>query len=161
MTPDQFLVWFDDVVAPTESMIQMVDDSHLGWKLTEKSFTLGQLIAHLPISLQFNIRVLVEEEGLPTVREILVSNRRHISINADAAVRAFRRRRDVFRQTVERITPSDFQHRVIHTPQKGDLEVWRFCAFVLEHHIHHLMELHLSLKALGYAVNTRTLYVGR
>ena len=160
MTRTEYISWFDEVLAPTEPMILLVDESSLSWQLTDRSFTLGQLIAHIPMSLQFNARVLAQEAFLPSIREILVSNRRHVAMNADAATRAFRRTALLFREEVERVEESDFAVRRIQTPQKGEIPVWRFCTFVLEHHIHHLMELHLSLKVLGLSVNTRTLYVG-
>ncbi|MDH4069387.1 MAG: DinB family protein [Ignavibacteria bacterium] len=159
MTLQDYLVWFDEVVGPTEPMIRLVDEDHLGWQLTERSFTLGQLIAHIPIAIQFNARVLLQEGGLPSLREIMVSNRRHVSVNADASIRTLGRATGLFKGNLLKLGDEAFQAKTITTPQKGEIPVWRFSAFVLEHHIHHLMELHLSLKVLGEKVHTGTLYV--
>jgi hypothetical protein len=65
-----------------------------------------------------------------------------------------------FKNAVGLYSDETFQKKIILTPQIGNVPVWRFCAFVLEHHIHHLMELHLSLKILGVPVDTRSLYAG-
>lgn len=159
MTLQDYLRWFDEVVGPTEPMIRRVEEEQLGWQLTEGSFTLGQLIAHIPIALQFNARVLLQEGGLPTIREIMVSNRRHVAVNAEASIRTLHRATGLFKGNLLKLGEESFQSKIIATPQKGEIPVWRFAAFVLEHHIHHLMELHLSLKVLGEKVHTGTLYV--
>ncbi len=160
MTSDQYLVWFDEVVEPTENMMRMVEANFSDWKPTERSFSIGQLIAHLPLALRFNAMVLRQQEGLPTLREILIRNRRHPSATVDEAVSMFQEAMSEFKVSVRAYNNQEFQSKIIATPQKGSVPVWRFCAFVLEHHIHHLMELHLSLKILGIPVDTKTLYSG-
>jgi hypothetical protein len=160
MTISEYLGWFDEVLEPTEPMVRLVEASFLDWRPTERSFSVGQLIAHLPLALRFNAQVLRQEEGLPTIREILVRNRRHPAASVDEALSMLRQGIAEFKGAVEQMTDGEFQTKIISTPQKGSIPVWRFGAFVLEHHIHHLMELHLSLRILGIPVNTRTLYSG-
>ncbi len=160
MTIVGYLAWFDEVVAPTEPMIRLVEDRFLESKLTERSFTIGQLIAHLPRSLRFNTKVLQAKEGLPTMREILLSNRRHPSSTVEESVDLLKESILLFKAPVNELDDDQFQKKIISTPQMGNVVVWRFCVFVLEHHIHHMMELHLSLKVLGLPVNTKTLYAG-
>lgn len=162
MTVQQYLGWYDEVLAPTERMIRLVPPDKLGWKLTENSFTLGQLIDHLGKALWFNAKVLGGEEWpLKSMREILVSNRRHSEATIEGAVEAFEKSRQRFRDVVERLGDETFQTGEINTPQRGRHHVWRFAAFVVEHHIHHLMELHICLKVLGVKVHTGTLYSDR
>ncbi len=160
MTIAGYLTWFDEVVAPTEPMIRLVEDRFLESKLTERSFTIGQLIAHLPRSLRFNTKVLQAKEDLPTMREILLSNRRHPTSTVEESVDLLNKSILLFKEAVNELDDDQFQKKIISTPQMGNVVVWRFCVFVIEHQIHHMMELHLSLKVLGLPVNTKTLYAG-
>jgi len=78
----------------------------------------------------------------------------------EEAVADMRRATARFKEAVNALQENQFQHDELDTPQKGRVPYWRYCTFALEHHIHHLMELHLNLKVLGIAVNTKTLYAG-
>ena len=161
MTIAQYLTWFDEVVQPTEAIFKRVPADKLTWKLTERSFTLGQLLRHIPGSLGF-FAMVMNKDVLPynTLREILIANRNHESSTVEEAVPRFRELREQFKNAVEHLSEEQFQQEMLNTPQMGRVLYWRYCAFALEHHIHHLMELHLNLKVLGVAVNTRSLYVG-
>jgi hypothetical protein len=160
MTTSDYLSWFDDVVAPTGPMFRLVRPEIMGWKPTERSFTVGQLLAHIPGSLVFNARILTQPKDVPSLRQIFLSNRRHPTSTVDEAIGRLAEGTSLFHSEVGKINDRDFHLRIITTPQRGDIPVWRFCAFVLEHHIHHLMELHLALRILGLPVDTRTLYAG-
>lgn len=161
MTVQEYLVWFDDVVAPTEPMFRLVPAGKLDWKLTPTSFTPGQIMNHIPRSLSYMAKVIRKEE-LPfrSMREILVSNRRQESSTVDEAVLLFHSSLRDFTTTVGSLDDDQFQRELVDTPQKGPMLCWRYAAFAIEHHIHHLMELHLVLKALGVKVSTATLYRG-
>ncbi len=159
MTLQQYIEWFDEVTDPTERLIGLVPPDRIGWKLTEDSFSLGQLIGHLGISLRFNGTVLAgEEPPLKSMRAILVANRRQSEASVETALEEFRIAKDRFRGIMNRGGEEWFQKGKVDTPQFGRRSVWRFAVFVLEHHIHHLMELHLCLKVLGVRVHTGTLY---
>ena len=160
MNQSEYLGWFDEVIEPTEGMIRRVEDGFADWKLTERSFSIGQLMAHLPLAISFNARVLRQDAPLSSVREILIRNRRHPTASVEEALSMLGGAVGEFKDAVGKFTDAEFQSKIIPTPQKGNVPVWRFCAFVLEHHIHHLMELHLSLKILGIPVDTRSLYTG-
>ena len=160
MTSADYLIWFDEVVAPTEPMIRLVEPGFIDWKPTERSFAIGQLISHIPQALHFNAGVLQEKKGLPSLRGILTANRHQPSATVEESVALLRDGIRVFKEAVRTLEDRQFQTKVISTPQKGDITVCRFCLFVVEHHIHHLMELHLSLKILGFPVDTRSLYTG-
>jgi hypothetical protein len=158
----QYQQWFDEVVRPTAPMMQLIPPDSLEWKLTERSFTLGQLIDHIPKSLWYNTKVLRGEElPLKSMREIFVANRRQPSATVEAAVDSFSRHAGDFRQAVGELGDDRFLNGELDTPQLGRIPYWRFSAFVLEHHIHHLMELHLNLKVLGVGVHTGLLYAGK
>ena len=159
MTLPEYLIWFDEVVGPTEPMMRLIPEDRLDWRLTEKSFTLGQLIAHMNRSIWFNALVITGGD-LPAknIREILVGNRRQESMTVDEAVAQLETQCGSFKKALASLGEERFQKEMIETPQRGRMPTWRFAAFVLEHHIHHLMELHLCLKVLGIKVHTGTLY---
>ncbi len=161
MTKAQYLAWFDEVVGPTESIFHLVPEDKLDWKLTETSFSIGQLLKHIPVSLEFFAKVM-NNEPLPfrTMKEIMIANRHQESATVEEAVMEWQRATGKFREAVNTLREDQFQNDEFDTPQKGRTRYWRYCAFALEHHIHHLMELHLNLKVLGMHVNTKTLYVG-
>jgi len=159
MTAKQYVVWYDEVLAPTERIVRLVPSDKLGWKLTDNSFTLGQLIDHIGKAISFNAKILNGEEWpLKSIREILVSNRRHPESSVESAQQASDQAKEQLRNGVGRLGVERFQNGELDTPQLGRIPVWRFAAFVLEHHIHHLMELHIYLKVLGVKVHTGTLY---
>jgi uncharacterized damage-inducible protein DinB len=161
MTKAQYLSWFDEVLQPTEPTFRRVPSDKLEFRLTERGFTVGQLLSHIPASLRFFSIVLNNEEPpLKSMREILVANRRQGSATVEEGVRYLTSATHAFKQSVEKLTEDQFQNDLLDTPQKGRVHYWRYCAFAIEHHIHHLMELHLSLKVLGVDVNTQSLYVG-
>ncbi len=161
MTTQQYLSWFDEVASPTVPMFMLVPPDKLDWQLTPRSFMLGQLIDHIPKSLGFMGKVIAGDElPLKSMREILVSNRRQPSSTVDDAVRQFESVASKFRQQVLALGDERFQTGEIETPQFGKRPIWRYSAFIIEHHIHHLMELHMCLKVLGIPVNTGTLYRG-
>ncbi len=161
MTKDQYLSWFDEVVKPTEPMFRGVPSDKLDWKLTEKSFSIGQLLRHIPGSLAFFAMVMNNEE-LPykSLREIMVANRAHESSSVEVALRRLTDAVEKFKGVVSSLAEEQFQTGTLDTPQMGRVAYWRYCTFALEHHIHHVMELHLNLKTLGVGVNTKSLYVG-
>ncbi len=162
MTIQEYFSWFDDSVRTTEAMYHLVPGDKLGWKPTETSFTLGQLIEHMPKALWFNARVIASEEWpLKSMREILVTNRRHQTATVDEGLTHLVEWSTEFKQAVKNLGDEKFQHGDINTPQWGTLPIWRFAIFVLEHHLNHKMELHMYLRLLGAEVNTETLYVGK
>lgn len=161
MTKAQYISWFDEVVKPTEAIFSRVPADKLDWKLTEHSFALGQLLGHIPLSLGF-FAMVISREDLPytTMREIMVANRNQRSFTIEEAIARLNTSVVQFKSAVERLGEEQFQNEMLDTPQRGRMYYWRYCAFALEHHIHHLMELHLNLKVLGVDVNTKSLYVG-
>jgi len=161
MTKEQYLTWFDEVLQPTEPTFLRVPPEKLDFKLTERSFSIGQLVSHIPASLSFMAKVIRREE-LPqkSLRGILLSNRHQSSASVEEGVKRLKAATSEFKDAVGALTEDRFQYELLDTPQRGRVHYWRYCAFVLEHHIHHLMELHLCLKVLGVRVNTITLYAG-
>lgn len=160
MTIHEYFSWFDDVLQTTEGMYRLVPAEKLDWKPTENSFTLGQLIEHMPKAFWFNSKVIASEEWpLKSMREILVSNRRHsIANGVDEALEHLRTWSAGFKHAIQNLGEEKFQNADVTTPQWGTLPIWRFAVFVLEHHLNHKMELHMYLKVLGVKVNTGTLY---
>jgi len=161
MTLAQYQTWLTEVIAPTAPMFRLVPPESLGWQLTPASFTVGQILAHIPRSLSFNAVVLGGgEPPARSMREIFVANRRQPAAGVEEALGMLEEGVGAYRRAMEGIGEARFAGGMIDTPQLGSIPVWRFGLFVAEHHIHHLMELHLSLKALGVKVHTGTLYRG-
>jgi uncharacterized damage-inducible protein DinB len=161
MTTREYFSWFDDVLRATEAMYKLVPPDKLNWKPTESSFTIGQLIEHMPRALWFNAKVIASEEWpLKSMRAILVTNRRHPSAAVGEALEHLALWSKEFKQAVLNLGDEKFQRADVNTPQWGTLPIWRFAVFVLEHHLNHKMELHMCLRLLGVKVNSGTLYVG-
>jgi len=159
MTIQQYFSWFDDVIALTENTYRLVPAGKLDWKPTERSFTLGQLIEHMPRALSFNAKVIASEEWpLKSMREIFVANRHHPTATVEEALEHLETGAAAFKAAVMKIGDQRFQQEQVNTPQWGTLPIWRFAIFVLEHHLNHKMELHMSLRLLEVKVNTGTLY---
>lgn len=162
MTKTEYLSWFDQVVMPTEPTFRRVPTDKINFKLTDSSFSLGQLLAHIAGSLAFHAKVIRHDNDLPykSLREILVANRHHPSMSVDEAAAHLQHSATAYKSAVSLLRDDEFLSGELDTPQLGRVPTWRYCAFVIEHHIHHLMELHLTLKVLGVEVNTKTLYRG-
>ncbi len=161
MTIQQFFFWFDDILKPTEPMFRLVPGDKLDFKLTGTSFSVGQLLGHIPSALMFNAKIMAGDDWpVKSMREVLVINRRQSSIGTDEAILQLRQGIELFKNAVQSRGEEFFQEAMIKTPQWGEVKCWRFAMSVGEHHIRHLMELHLNLKVLGIPVDTRTLYRG-
>lgn len=159
VTIQHYLAWFDDAMQATKNLYALVPSEKLEWKPTERSFSLGQLIEHIPRSLWFNGKVIASENvPLKSLREILVANRRQQSAKVDEASLHLAECSEGFRRTIRNLGEERFQHADVSTPQWGILPIWRFAIFVLEHHLNHKMELHMYLRLLGVNVDTLTLY---
>ena len=159
MTVQEYLAWFDDTIQATKSLYAFVPSDKLDWRPTENSFSLGQLIEHIPRALWFNAKVIASEDvPLKSLREILVANRRQPGATVDEAVQHLVDYSSRFRQILMNLGEEKFKRSTVNTPQWGALPVWRFAIFTLEHHLNHKMELHMDLRLLGVKVNTLTLY---
>jgi hypothetical protein len=92
MTKAQYLSWFDEVVGPTESIFHLVPEDKLQWRLVKSSFNVGQILKHIPLSLEFFAKV-INNEPLPvrTMREIMIANRHQKSATVEEAVADMRR----------------------------------------------------------------------
>jgi hypothetical protein len=162
MTTREYFAWFDDSIRTTEALYQLVPSESLNWKPTANSFTIGQLIEHMPRALSFNSKIIASEDWpLKSMREILVANRHQESATVDAALQHPREQAVSFKNAVVNLGEALFQFGSVNTPQWGTLPIWRFAIFVLEHHLNHKMELHVDLRIVGVNVNTKSLYAGK
>jgi uncharacterized damage-inducible protein DinB len=161
MTKAEYLSWFDEVLQPREPTFRLIPDDKIDFRLTDHSFTLGQQLSHISGALAFFARVLRHEEvPYKSLREIMVANRRQPSVNVDDGIRYLRTGIAAMRRAIEELTDEQFAGAMLDTPQRGRTQYWRYCLFAMEHHIHHLMEVHICLRVLGVEVNTKSLYVG-
>lgn len=161
MTLADYRTWFTEVLAPTAPMFRLVPPDRLQFQLTGSSFTLGQLLSHIPLGLSFQAATL-RGEPLPvkSMREIFVANRRQPSAGVEEGLALLEQGAASWFGALEEGGEERWAGGIVETVQLGRVPVWRLALFVAEHHIHHLMELHISLKVLGVKVHTGTLYRG-
>lgn len=158
-TKEQYLQWFAGILVATENMFRLVPPDAVDRKVTPRSFSIGQLLHHIPRSLEFNAVVLRGDPPLAkSLRHILVANRRQPSVGAEEGLRLLERSGAEYLETVRSLDNGMIETGVVDTPQWGTISVWSFLFFIAEHHLNHKEELHINLKASGVDVHTGTLY---
>lgn len=159
MTVQNYLSYFDEMMQPTIPMFMLVPTDKVDWKPFERSFTVGQLMAHMAISLEVYGRGLAHGNwGLQSMREIFVRNRYTPSLAVDEAVALMQKNYEEFRKCIKSLSEDDFNLGEIDSPQLGRVPRWRLAMLAVEHHVNHRAELFMYLKILGVHVNTGTLY---
>ena len=162
MTVQNYLSYFDEMVAPTEALFRLVPDDKLQWKPTERSFTASQLMTHMAEALGVYAGGVSEGRwGFASMREIFVRNRRQPELSIEEAVELYRKNLALYKERVGRLTDGEFDHGEIDSPQLGRVPRWRAAMLAVEHHLNHKAELFMYLKFLGVPVNTGTLYADR
>ncbi len=162
MTVQQYLQSFGGLIKPTETLFRLVPHNHLDWKPTERSFTLGQQMAHLTLALEVYGRgITTGEWGVSSMRELFLMNRYTPPMNTEQAIRALYEKYGIFRQLLGSLTEDDFALGEVDTPQFGArVRRWRVAMLAYEHHVTHKAGLFMCLKMLGIDVNTGHLYRG-
>ena len=159
MTLQNYLQYFDEMFTPTVPLFRMVPADKIDWKPTERSFTTGQLMAHIAGALGVYGRGIARGEwGYASMREIFLRNRRTPSLKVEEAVAVLEKNHVEFNQLLRTLTEEEFHSGEIDTPQLGRVPRWRIAMLALEHHINHRAELFMYLKILGVEVNTGHLY---
>ena len=159
MTLQNYLQYFDEMFTPTVPLFRMVPADKIDWKPTERSFTTGQLMAHIAGALGVYGRGIARGEwGYASMREIFLRNRRTPSLKVEEAVAVLEKNHAEFNQLLRTLTEEEFDSGEIDTPQLGRVPRWRIAMLALEHHINHRAELFMYLKILGVEVNTGHLY---
>ncbi len=161
MTPLQFVSYAEQMLAPTIPMFQLVPPDKIDWKLTEGSFTCGQLMHHMGGSLRFNANGLRNNDwALPSLRHIFLANRREQSSTVEEAVQLYNETSKEFFDTFRTMPEEEFRNAIVNTPQFGPQEKWRYALFAVAHHLNHKTELFMYLKTMGIKVGSRELYGG-
>jgi len=159
MTLQNYLQYFDEMLTPSVPLFRMVPPDKIDWKPTERSFTTGQLMAHIAGALGVYGRGIARGEwGYASMREIFLRNRRTPSLKVEEAVAVLEKNHVEFNQLLRTLTEEEFDSGEIDTPQLGRVPRWRIAMLALEHHINHRAELFMYLKILGVEVNTGHLY---
>lgn len=162
MTLQQFLLYCDDMIRPTEPLFRCVPADKLDWKPTEKSFTLGQQMVHIAGSLEvYGNGIATGDWGFGSMRERFVKNRYTPSLNVEDAVAFLNKNYQIFKSRLSSLSEEEFNSGEIDTPQfGGKAPRWRVAMLAVEHHINHKAEFFMCLKIIGVDVNTGTLYRG-
>jgi uncharacterized damage-inducible protein DinB len=162
MTVQNYLTYFNEMVAPTEALFRMVPEDKLHWKPTEKSFTAAQLMTHMGEALQAYAGGIASGNwGFTSMRELFVRNRRTNELTVDDAVELLRVNLEEFRRAIGALTDEEFDRGEIDSPQLGRVPRWRAAMLAVEHHVNHKAELFMYLKSIGSQVNTGHLYSDR
>ncbi|MDD8017260.1 MAG: DinB family protein [Bacteroidota bacterium] len=159
MTVSQFLNYAQGTLAPTESLFLLVPSDKIGWKPTERSFTLGQLMHHMAAALQFNADGIGKNEwALPSMRHIFVANRKISTVNVDEALKLYHQSAKIFLDIFSSISDDEFQTGEVDSIQLGRVQKWRIALFAVDHHLRHMTELFMYLKVLGLNISSKELY---
>jgi uncharacterized damage-inducible protein DinB len=162
MTLLNYLSYFDELIQSTESLFRTVPPDKLDWKPTEKSFTIGQQMAHIVGAIEVYGRGLSAADwGFTSMRERFVQNRYTPSMSAEDAVTTLHKNAVDFRTRVGALTEEEFNSGEVDAPQFGKkMPRWRIAMLAVEHHNNHKTELFMYLKIIGMNVNTGHLYRG-
>lgn len=161
MTPQQFVEYAEQMLRPTEALFRLVPADRTEWKPTPESFTAGQLMLHMAQALRFNAQGLKTNEwALPSLRHILLANRRIETATVDRAVELYRENAEFLYDVFKTMPEEEFSRAQVDTPQFGPQEKWRYALFTVAHHLNHKAELFMYLKMMGMPAGSRELYGG-
>jgi uncharacterized damage-inducible protein DinB len=161
MTVQNYLSYFDEMMRPTIPMFRLVPDDKIDWKPSENSFTVGQLMAHMGISIEVYGKGLSSGDwGLVSMREIFIRNRHTPSLGVEESISLMEKNYAEFNRRMAALTEDEFDHGLVDSPQLGRVPRWRLAMLAVEHIVNHRAELFMYLKSLGVRVNTETLYKG-
>lgn len=159
MTVQNYLSYFDEMMEPTIPMFRLAPADKVDWKPMENAFTVGQLMAHMGISLEvYGGGLAGGNWGVQSMREIFVRNRHTPSLSVEEAVTMITKNYEEFRKSIGGLSEDDFNLGEVDSPQLGRVPRWRLAMLAVEHHVNHRAELFTYLKMLGVKVNTGTLY---
>jgi uncharacterized damage-inducible protein DinB len=162
MTVQNYLTYFNEMVAPTEALFRMVPEDKLHWKPTEKSFSAAQLMTHMGEALRAYAGGITSGDwGFESMREVFVTNRKTRELTVEEAVELYKANLEVYRQKIGALTEEEFDRGEIDSPQLGRVPRWRAAMLAVEHHVNHKAELFMYLKFIGSQVNTGHLYSDR
>jgi len=151
--------YFDSVVSSTDEMFRLIPPDKTEWKPTEKSFTIGQQLAHISGALGVYARGVARGEwGFKSMRERFVLNRHTPSMNVEEALAELKRGHAEFRTLIGSLSEDEFDRSQMDSPQFGLAPRWRLVMLAIEHHLNHRAEIFMCLKLLGVSVNTGHLY---
>lgn len=159
MTPQNYISYFEEMLRPTASLFRLVPPDKLGWKPDDRSFTAGQLMAHMALSLAvYGKGVATGDWGYRSMREIFLANRRTPEMTAEEAIDLMEKNANEFMRMIGALSEEEFSAGEIDSPQLGRVPRWRAAMLAIEHHVNHKAELFMYLKLLGIRVHTGTLY---
>ena len=162
MTVQNYLSYFNEMVASTEPLFRMVPVETLHWKPTEKSFTAAQLMTHMGEALSaYAGGVASGDWGFSSMREVFVTNRKTRELTIDEAVQLFKVNLEKYQRCVGALSDEEFDHGEIDSPQLGRVPRWRAAMLAVEHHVTHKAELFMYLKFKDVQVHTGHLYSDR
>jgi len=162
MTVQNYLSYFNEMVASTEPLFRMIPQEKLRWKPTEKAFTAAQLMTHMGEALgAYAGGVSSGDWGFSSMREVFVTNRKTKELSVDEAVELFKINLEKFQRLIGALSDEEFDLGEIDTPQLGRVPRWRAAMLAVEHHVTHKAELFMYLKFMDIQVHTGHLYGDR
>lgn len=160
MTLENYLDYIDYMVKTTAVLFKQIPHDRIDWKPTERSFTIGQQLAHIVGALDVYARGITKGEwGFVSIRERFLQNRHTPSLTVEEALRLLEENHQHFRASVGALTQEEFDKGEIETPQLAEnVPRWRAGMLMIEHHLNHKTELFMYLKMLDVKINSAHLY---
>jgi uncharacterized damage-inducible protein DinB len=160
MTLRNYLDYVDYMVKTTAVLFKQVPPDRIDWKPMERSFTIGQQLAHMVGAFDVYARGITKGEwGFASIRERFLQNRHTPSVTVEEALRLLEENHQRFRTAIGALTQEEFDNGEIETPQlAAKVPRWRAGMLMIEHHLNHKTELFMYLKLLDVKVNSAHLY---
>jgi uncharacterized damage-inducible protein DinB len=159
MNSQQFAEYARLMLAPTIQLFRQVPEDKIGWQPTKESFTAGQLMHHMAFALQFNANGIGKNEwSIPSLRHVLVANRRTPTVSVNEAVSLYEKTSAQFLETFTLMPDDEFFTAEVDSIQLGKVQKWKIALFALDHHLNHKAELFMYLKLMGIKVHSGDLY---
>ena len=162
MTKDEFYNWVMEVYRPVEAMIRMVPPDKLDWRPRDNFMSFGQLVCHLGDGLGHEMQSLFAGKWpySPAEMQEKMKLDNCPSCSPQEAIQKLNKDKKTLKEVLAGISEQDFGSRIVSTPWnwKGKCELMSYR--MLEHFLHHKMQLFTYLKLTGLPVHTGTLYFG-
>lgn len=135
---------FDQELAQTRKTLERVPDSLFGWKPHEKSFTMGEMAAHIDSLLEWGLDVLTRD-SYDARPEDMAANKAKAPKTQAELIASFDKHREQFRATLEKMDNDSFlKPWSLSVSGKNIFTIPRIAALrgmIMNHLIHHRGQL--------------------
>jgi len=157
MTPQQFVAYVEGEFKPAPMLFSLIPNDKLDWRPKENMFTIRALIHHL--SGRTGVYGIVKGDWSP--EKCWADADKPEKTTPELATKRLERALEEARTLLGRVNKPDWDSKQVETPwgEKGTMEAVAL-GLIVNHFLHHKMQLFLYLKLLGVPVDTGVLYMG-